>query len=94
MPSQSKLSPVVASRLRGALEKVRHEELDRYRKKLTPDEADRAASLTAGITGQLLDLLTRQLEAAGGRGQADSHLLVLHRLLGLEDAPQFPVATP
>jgi glutamyl-tRNA reductase len=92
MPSHPTLSPAVANRLHGALEKVRREELDRYRRKLTPEEADRAARLTAGITGQLFDLLARQLAAADGRGEAESRLLVLHRVLGLEDAPRFPAA--
>ncbi len=94
MPSHPKLSPAVTDCLRGALEKVRREELDRYRRKLTPEEADRAARLTAGITGQLFDLLTRQLAAAAGRGEAESHLLVLHRILGLEEVPRFPAANP
>ncbi len=94
MPSHPKLSPVVTNRLHGALEKVRREELDRYRRKLTPEEADRAARLTAGITGQLLDLLTRQLAAADGRGEAESRLVVLHRVFGLEEGAHFPAANP
>jgi glutamyl-tRNA reductase len=94
MASQPTLSPTATARLRGALEKVRREELDRHRKKLTPEEADRAARLTAGITGKLLDLLTRQLEAAGSRGQAESRLLVLHRVLGLDELPRFPATNP
>jgi hypothetical protein len=38
MPSPPKLSHAVSNRLRGTLEKVSREELDRYRKKLTPPE--------------------------------------------------------
>jgi hypothetical protein len=42
----------------------------------------------------LLDLLTRQLEAASGRGQAESRLLVLHHVFSLEEISHLPAVNP
>jgi glutamyl-tRNA reductase len=63
---------------------MRREELDRYRKKMTPEEAELAALLTAGITSKLLDLVADRLEAACGRGEVDTRLRGLQQLFERE----------
>lgn len=78
--------PAVA-RLRVALETIRREELDRYRKKLTATEAEASAQLMECISEKLLQTLIQQLEAASQRGKADTCLR------GLEDLFRLSYAT-
>ncbi len=80
MIRQTQPLPPAITHLGGALETMRREELDRYRKKMTPEEADLAALLTAGITRTLLDLVADRLAAACGRGEADTRLRGLQQL--------------
>jgi glutamyl-tRNA reductase len=80
------LFPPAITRLEGTLETMRREELDRHRKKMTPEEADLVARLTAGITSKLLDLVAFRLEAAYGRGEGETRLRVLQQLFEREKA--------
>ncbi|GAA4379365.1 glutamyl-tRNA reductase [Hymenobacter koreensis] len=80
------VSPII-HRMKEGLEQIRQEELDRYQKKLGPDEAKRLDDITKSLMQKVLKRHVLQLKAACKRDQADQLLEVLNDLFDLERQP-------
>ncbi|WP_400192670.1 glutamyl-tRNA reductase [Hymenobacter sp. B81] len=80
------VSPII-HRMKEGLEQIRQEELDRYQKKLGPDEAKRLDDITKSLMQKVLKRHVLQLKAACKRDQADQLLDVLNDLFDLERQP-------
>ncbi|OWP64348.1 glutamyl-tRNA reductase [Hymenobacter amundsenii] len=82
------VSPTI-QKLKNALEQIRLEELDRYQKKLSPEEAKRLDSITRALMQKILKQPVLQLKAACKRGEADQLIDTLTDLFDLERQPDF-----
>ncbi|UYZ58479.1 glutamyl-tRNA reductase [Hymenobacter latericus] len=77
------VSPVI-QKIKGALEQLRQEELDRYQKKVSAEEAKRLDDVTKSLMQKILKQHVLQLKAACKRDDADQMIDVLNDLFDLE----------
>ena len=80
------VSPTI-QKLKNALEQIRQEEMDRFQKKLTPEEAKRVDEVTKSLMQKILKQPVLQLKAACKRGEADQLIDTLTDLFDLERQP-------
>ncbi|WP_426489680.1 glutamyl-tRNA reductase [Hymenobacter sp. 102] len=80
------VSPTI-QKLKNALEQIRLEEMDRYQKKMTPEETKRMDDITRSLMQKILKQPVLQLKAACKRGEADQLIDVLTDLFDLERQP-------
>ncbi|UYZ62152.1 glutamyl-tRNA reductase [Hymenobacter weizhouensis] len=80
------VSPTI-QKLKNALEQIRQEEMDRYQKKLSAEEAKRLDDITRSLMQKILKQPVLQLKAACKRGEADQLIDVLTDLFDLERQP-------
>lgn len=78
------MSPLI-TQLKNALETIWQEEMARYTKKMSPEEAQLADALTKSITQKFLKMPVLQLKAACKRGEAEMLLQVLSEVFNLEN---------
>jgi glutamyl-tRNA reductase len=78
------VSPTI-QKLKNALEHIRQEEMDRFQKKLSPEEAKRMDEVTRSLMQKILKQPVLQLKAACKRGEADQLIDVLTDLFDLEN---------
>ncbi len=77
------ITPVI-QRFKDALEEIRHEEMARYLKKCTAEEARLMDAVTKGMVNKIIKLPVLQLKAACKRGEEESLAEVLNDLFNLE----------
>ncbi|RYU77815.1 glutamyl-tRNA reductase [Hymenobacter persicinus] len=77
------VSPTI-QKLKNALEQIRQEEMDRFQKKMSPEEAKRMDEVTRSLMQKILKQPVLQLKAACKRGEADQLIDVLTDLFDLE----------
>lgn len=77
------LNPTI-NKLKNALEQIRKEEMARYLKNTTGDEAVMVDKLTKSIMQKVIKLPVLQLKAACRRGEAETLIDVLNDLFNLE----------
>ncbi|HEX8349874.1 MAG TPA: glutamyl-tRNA reductase [Hymenobacter sp.] len=77
------VSPTI-QKLKNALEQIRQEEMDRFQKKLSPEEAKRLDEITKSLMQKVLKQPVLQLKAACKRGEADQLIDTLTDLFDLE----------
>lgn len=82
--SQEMLVSPTINKLKNALEQIRQEEMSRYVKKLTNEEAELIDKVTRGMMQKLMKLPVLQLKAACKRGEAETLIDVLNDLFDLE----------
>lgn len=75
------------NKFKNALEQIRKEEIARYLKDTTGDEAAMAEKLTKSIMQKVIKLPVLQLKAACRRGDAETLIDVLNDLFNLEKEP-------
>jgi glutamyl-tRNA reductase len=80
------VSPTI-QKLKNALEQIRQEEMDRFQKKMSPQEAKRMDEVTKSLMQKILKQPVLQLKAACKRGEADQLIDVLTDLFDLENQP-------
>ena len=80
------VSPTI-QKLKNALEHIRQEEMDRFQKKMNPEEARRMDEVTKSLMQKILKQPVLQLKAACKRGEADQLIDVLTDLFDLENQP-------
>lgn len=80
------VSPTI-QKLKNALEQIRQEEMDRFQKKMSPEEARRMDEVTKSLMQKILKQPVIQLKAACKRGEADQLIDVLTDLFDLENQP-------
>jgi glutamyl-tRNA reductase len=80
------VSPTI-QKLKNALEHIRQEEMDRFQKKMSPEEARRMDEVTKSLMQKILKQPVIQLKAACKRGEADQLIDVLTDLFDLENQP-------
>ena len=78
------VSPTI-QKLKNALELIRQEEMDRFQKKMSPEEARRMDEVTKSLMQKILKQPVLQLKAACKRGEADQLIDVLTDLFDLEN---------
>ncbi|MBC6991662.1 glutamyl-tRNA reductase [Hymenobacter sp. BT491] len=77
------VSPTI-QKLKNALESIRQEEMDRFQKKMSPEEAKRMDEVTKSLMQKVLKQPVLQLKAACKRGEADQLIDLLTDLFDLE----------
>lgn len=77
------VSPTI-QKLKNVLEGLRQEEMDRFQKKMSPEEAKRMDEVTKSLMQKVLKHPVLQLKAACKRGEADQLIDVLTDLFDLE----------
>lgn len=77
------VSPTI-QKLKGALEQIRKEEMARFVKELSPEEAEKMDKITASMMQKIIKLPVIQLKAACKRGEAETLIDVLNDLFNLE----------
>jgi glutamyl-tRNA reductase len=77
------ISPTI-QKLKIALEQIRQEEIARYMKQLSEDEAVKLDKITKGMMQKIIKLPVLQLKAACKRGEADTLLDILNNLFSLD----------
>jgi glutamyl-tRNA reductase len=80
------VSPTI-QKLKNALEQIRQEEMDRYQKKMAPDEAKRMDEITRSLMQKFLKQPVLQLKAACKRGEAEQVIDIITELFDLENQP-------
>jgi glutamyl-tRNA reductase len=80
------VSPTI-HKLKNALESIRQEELSRYVKQLSEEEAKKIDTITKNIMQKIIKLPVLQLKAACKRGEAETMIDVLNDLFDLEKQP-------
>ncbi|SMB81872.1 glutamyl-tRNA reductase [Hymenobacter roseosalivarius DSM 11622] len=80
------VSPTI-QKLKNALEQIRQEEMDRYQKKMAPEEAKRMDEITRSLMQKFLKQPVLQLKAACKRGEADQVIDIITELFDLENQP-------
>ncbi|UOR04774.1 glutamyl-tRNA reductase [Hymenobacter aerilatus] len=80
------VSPII-QKIKGALETLRQEELERHLKKATPEEAKRLEDVTRSLMNKVLKQHVLQLKAACKRDNADQLVDALTELFDLENQP-------
>ena len=79
------ISPVI-QQLKNALEQLRREEVARYLKHASKDEADRIEGFSKSLVQKIMKLPVLQLKAACRRGDPENLIEVLQELFDLEKA--------
>ncbi len=82
------VSPTI-KKLKGALEEIRKEELARYLKDASEEEAEMAEKVTRSMMQKVMKLPVLQLKAACKRGEAETLIDVLNDLFDLEKQPSY-----
>lgn len=77
------VSPTI-QKLKGALEQIRKEEMARFVKELSAEEAEKMDKITASMMQKIIKLPVIQLKAACKRGEAETLIDVLNDLFNLE----------
>lgn len=77
------VSPTI-QKLKGALEQIRKEEMARFVKDLSAEEAEKMEKITASMMQKIIKLPVIQLKAACKRGEAETLIDVLNDLFNLE----------
>ena len=77
------VSPTI-QKLKGALEQIRKEEMARFVKELSTEEAEKMDRITASMMQKIIKLPVIQLKAACKRGEAETLIDVLNDLFNLE----------
>lgn len=77
------VSPTI-QKLKGALEQIRKEEMARFVKDLSSEEAEKMEKITASMMQKIIKLPVIQLKAACKRGEAETLIDVLNDLFNLE----------
>ncbi|MDZ7934805.1 MAG: glutamyl-tRNA reductase [Emticicia sp.] len=77
------VSPTI-QKLKGALEQIRKEEMARFVKDLSEEEAEKMEKITASMMQKIIKLPVIQLKAACKRGEAETLIDVLNDLFNLE----------
>lgn len=77
------VSPTI-QKLKNALEQIRQDEMSRYLKTMSAEEADKMDKVTAAMMQKIIKLPVLQLKAACKRGEADTLIDVLNDLFDLE----------
>jgi glutamyl-tRNA reductase len=77
------VSPTI-QKLKGALEQIRKEEMARFVKDLSAEEAEKMDKITASMMQKIIKLPVIQLKAACKRGEAETLIDVLNDLFNLE----------
>ncbi|MCP9766583.1 glutamyl-tRNA reductase [Lacihabitans sp. LS3-19] len=77
------VSPTI-HKLKNALETIRQEEMSRYLKSMSVEEADKMDKITSAMMQKIIKLPVLQLKAACKRGEADTLIDVLNDLFDLE----------
>ncbi len=80
---QLSLSPTI-HRLKGALEQIRKEELTRFLKHASPEEAELMETVTRSIMNKIIKMPVLQLKAACKRGEEEELIDLIHDLFDLE----------
>jgi glutamyl-tRNA reductase len=81
------VSPTI-QKLKQALEQIRKEELARYIKSASPQEAEKLDELSKSLVQKILKYPVLQLKAACKRGEAESLSELLQELFNLEKTPK------
>lgn len=81
------VSPTI-QKLKQALEQIRKEELARYIKSASPQEAEKLDELSKSLVQKILKYPVLQLKAACKRGDAESLSELLQELFNLEKTPK------
>jgi glutamyl-tRNA reductase len=81
--NQMVVSPTI-QKLKGALEQIRKEEMSKYVKTLTKEEAAKMDKITSSMMQKIIKLPVIQLKAACKRGEAETLIDVLNDLFDLE----------
>ncbi|MCU0326091.1 MAG: glutamyl-tRNA reductase [Spirosomaceae bacterium] len=77
------VSPTI-QKLKNALEQIRKEEMARYMKSLSEEEAEKMDKITSSMMQKIIKLPVLQLKAACKRGEAETLIDVLNDLFNLE----------
>lgn len=77
------VSPTI-QKLKGALEQIRKEEMARFVKELSEEEAEKMEKITTSMMQKIIKLPVIQLKAACKRGEAETLIDVLNDLFNLE----------
>lgn len=77
------VSPTI-HKLKNALETIRQEEMSRYMKSMSEEEADKMDKITSAMMQKIIKLPVLQLKAACKRGEAETLIDVLNDLFDLE----------
>lgn len=85
---EMEISPVI-HKIKNALEQIRKEELSKYSKKISQQEAELLDKITGNLVQKILKVPVLQLKAACKRGQADTLIDVLSELFDIEKTKQF-----
>ncbi|WP_341228214.1 glutamyl-tRNA reductase [uncultured Arcticibacterium sp.] len=81
--NQMVVSPTI-QKLKGALEQIRKEEMSKYVKSLSEEEAVKMDKITSSMMQKVIKLPVLQLKAACKRGEAETLIDVLNDLFDLE----------
>jgi glutamyl-tRNA reductase len=81
--NETAVSPTI-NKFKNALEQIRQEEMARYMKQLSAEEAEKFDKLTRGMMQKIVKLPVLQLKAACKRGEAETLIDVLNDLFNLE----------
>ena len=84
---EMEVSPTI-QKLKSALESIRQEEIDRYTKSISHNDAEIIDKVTKGIMQKIIKLPVLQLKAACKRGEAETLVDVLNELFDLEASPK------
>lgn len=78
------VSPTI-QKLKNALEQIRQDEMSRFLKTMSTEEAEKMDKVTAAMMQKIIKLPVLQLKAACKRGEADTLIDVLNNLFDLEN---------
>jgi glutamyl-tRNA reductase len=81
--NQMAVSPTI-HKLKNALEQIRKEEMSKYVKTLSKEEAEKMDKITSSMMQKIIKLPVIQLKAACKRGEAETLIDVLNNLFDLE----------
>ncbi|MDW8295613.1 MAG: glutamyl-tRNA reductase [Raineya sp.] len=82
---EMEISPVI-QKIKNALEQIRKEELSKYSKKITEQEAELLDKITGNLVQKILKFPVLQLKAACKRGEAETLMDILTELFDIEKA--------
>ncbi|QHT70589.1 glutamyl-tRNA reductase [Rhodocytophaga rosea] len=85
--NETAVSPTI-NKFKNALEQIRQEEIGRYMKQMSAEEADKIDRITKGMMQKIIKLPVLQLKAACKRGEAETLIDVLNDLFNLENKPE------
>jgi glutamyl-tRNA reductase len=89
--AQSMVYSPTIQKLKQALEQIRQEEMARYMKQLSDEEAGKVDKITRSMMQKIIKLPVLQIKAACKRGEAETLIDVLNNLFNLEATePQRP----